>query len=124
MKGSGKEIVVIHEDETGLRLDTWLAQKYTEYTRSYWQRLIKNGNILVNNTECKGNYKVREQDSITITIPKPKELAIEPEDIPLNIVYEDNDVIIVNKPKGMVVHPSAGHDSGTLVNALLYHCRG
>lgn len=123
MKGSGKEIVVIHEDETGLRLDTWLAQKYTEYTRSYWQRLIKNGNILVNNTECKGNYKVREQDSITITIPKPKELAIEPEDIPLNIVYEDNDVIIVNKPKGMVVHPSAGHDSGTLVNALLYHCR-
>lgn len=123
MENSGKETVVIHEDETGIRLDTWLSQKYTEYTRSFWQRLIKDGNILVNHAGCKANYKVREHDIITITIPSPKEIAVEPEDIPLNIVYEDSDIIIVNKPKGMVVHPSAGHYSGTLVNALLYHCR-
>lgn len=118
-----EETCIVHEDEKGIRLDALLAGKYKEYTRSFLQKLIKNGDILVNGEASKVNYKVRGNDTLTICIPKPKEVLIEPENIPLNIVYEDSDIIIVNKPKEMVVHPSAGHVNGTLVNALLYHCR-
>lgn len=118
-----EEICVVREDEKGIRLDALLAEKYNEYTRSFLQKLIKNGDILVNGEASKVNYKVRANDTLTVCIPEPKEVSIEPENIPLNIVYEDSDIIIVNKPKEMVVHPSAGHVSGTLVNALLYHCR-
>ena len=118
-----EETCIVHEDEKGIRLDALLAEKYEEYTRSFLQKLIKNGDILVNGEASKVNYKVRVNDTLTVCIPEPKEVSIEPENIPLNIVYEDSDIIIVNKPKEMVVHPSAGHVNGTLVNALLYHCR-
>ena len=114
---------IITEAEQGKRLDAALSEHYDAYTRSYFQKLIKDGCVLVSDKTSKANYKVRTNDEIKITFPAPKEVDIKPEDIPLDIVYEDQDVLVVNKPKGMVVHISAGHESGTLVNALLFHCK-
>ena len=94
-----------------------------ELSRSYIQKLLSEGNILVNNTPVKSNYKLRLDDTISVTIPEPEDIDILPEDIPLDIVFEDEDILIVNKPKGMVVHPAAGHYTGTLVNAIIYHCK-
>lgn len=113
----------ISEELAGKRMDAILANVFTEYTRSFIQKLIKEERVKVNNQCEKANYKCKCNDVIWISIPEPKEVDIKPEPIPLNIVYEDGDVIIINKPKGMVVHPSAGHYEGTLVNALLYHCK-
>lgn len=114
----------IEKEQSGERIDKLITDMLSSgYSRSYIQKLITNGNVLVNNKNIKSNYKVSENDSIKIMIPYPEELNIMPEDIPLDIVYEDEDVILINKPKGMVVHPSAGHYNGTLVNALLYHCK-
>ena len=105
----------------GMRLDKFLSDEREDMSRSYIQQLIDAGNISVNDKKAKASYKIRKGDKITLAIPEPEELSIEPENIPLDIVYDDNDIVIINKPQGMVVHPAAGHYSGTLVNALMYH---
>ncbi len=113
----------IENEQVGLRLDRFLSEMLPEHSRSYIQTLIAEERVCVNQSKTKSNYKLKVQDTVSITIPDPVELDVVPENIPLDIIYEDSDVILVNKPKGMVVHPAAGHDSGTLVNALLYHCK-
>lgn len=118
-----KQEWAVDEADIGIRLDAVISSKLTEYTRSYVQKLIKDELVSVNQSIKKSNYKCKDGDMISVEIPPLKELDIQPEDIPLDIVYEDHDVIIVNKPKGLVVHPAAGHEGGTLVNALLYHCK-
>lgn len=118
-----KEITV-EEEFAGERIDKFLCDMLSSYSRSYIQKLIVDGMVLVNNNIIKSSYKVEAGNQLKIIIPVPKDLSIEPENIPLDIIYEDDDVILVNKPKNMVVHPSAGHYSNTLVNALLYHCAG
>jgi len=106
------------------RLDKWLSSAIPDLSRSYIQKCIKEGQAFVNGRPCKSNYRLRVDDEVTFQIPEAVEPAIEAEDIPLSILYEDEDVLVVNKPKGMVVHPAPGHYSGTLVNAVLYHCKG
>ena len=113
---------VADETSKGVRIDSFIANSVTEITRSAVQKLIENGNVLVNGKIPAKNYKLRKDDRISIRIPDPILPEAVPENIPLEIVYEDRDLLVVNKPKGMVVHPAAGHYSGTLVNALLYHC--
>ncbi len=113
----------IPTEQAGERLDKTLSSLYPDLSRSFFQKLIKEGQILVNGNPKKGNYSVNDGDILSVTIPQAQEVAILPENIPLDILYEDSDVLIVNKPKGMVVHPSAGHYSGTLVNAVMYHCK-
>lgn len=110
-----------HMDE---RVDKFLSSMLTEQSRSYLQKIIKDGSVFVNGKPVKASYRMEDGDVVTIDLPELTEPEIEAEDIPLDILYEDADLLIVNKPKGMVVHPSAGHSSGTLVNAVLYHCRG
>lgn len=107
---------------SGVRIDSYLASNIEEISRSYIQKLIDDGSVFVNGKKVKSNYKVKEKDIIKISIPEPVALDIEPEDIELDIMYEDDDVIVINKPQGMVVHPAAGNYTGTLVNALLKHC--
>lgn len=110
----------------GERLDKYLGllfeQSGSGLSRSFFQKLIKENHVAVNDVPQKANYRLRADDIITVGIPAAVETPILPEDIPLDILYEDDDVLIVNKPKGMVVHPSAGHATGTLVNAVMYHC--
>lgn len=106
-----------------IRIDKYINDQIPELSRSHIQLLIKEGNVLVNGKSCKPNYKCKNDDSIDIKYSEPKELNVIPENIPLDIVYEDNSIIVINKPKNVVVHPAAGHESGTLVNALLYHCK-
>ncbi|MGN0153764.1 MAG: RluA family pseudouridine synthase [Lachnospiraceae bacterium] len=105
------------------RIDKYINEQIPEFSRSYIQQLIREHNVLVNGQICKANYKCKLNDLIHIKYEEPKELDVVAENIPLDIVYEDNSIIIVNKPKNMVVHPAAGHETGTLVNALLYHCK-
>lgn len=112
----------ITENEDGERIDKCLAALTDSLSRSYIQRLIKDEAVRVNGCPVKGNYRVKQEDQLEFELPEAVEPDIEPEDIPLDILYEDKDVIVVNKPKGMVVHPAAGHYSGTLVNALMFHC--
>ena len=107
----------------GMRLDKALAIMLPDTSRSMIQHKLKEGRILVNASPQKASYRLSEGDRLEITYEPPKETEILPENIPLDILYEDQDLLIVNKPKGMVVHPAAGHDSGTLVNAILYHCK-
>ncbi len=109
------------EDEE--RIDKYLATYYPSITRSLIQNYIKDGNVKVNGKNIKCNYILKDEDNIEITFPDVSSSVIEEENIPLDIVYEDNDVIVVNKPTGMVVHPAVGNKNGTLVNALLYHCK-
>ncbi len=111
------------EDEIGKRIDVYIAEYKEELSRSRVQKLIENGLVTVNGKAVKSNYKLRKGDILEVEIPDPEPLEIEAEDIPLDIIYEDKDVVIVNKPQGMVVHPAPGHYSGTLVNALVYHCK-
>lgn len=106
------------------RIDRYLAEHIKTFSRTYLQKLIQQEYVLVNGRIVKRSYMVEPGDQIILFIPKQEELIFEPEKIPLDILYEDEDVLVVNKPKGMVVHPGAGHQSGTLVNALLYHCKG
>ncbi len=112
------------EGKAGLRIDRYLAEELPELSRSYLQKVIKEGGVCLGGRPLKANYKVNPGDVIELALPPAVETEVEPEDLPLDILYEDSDLIFVNKPKGMVVHPSAGHASGTLVNGLLYHCRG
>lgn len=113
----------ISSDEKAIRIDKFLSSKFEDKSRSFIQGLIENEGVLVNDKKIKSNYKLKENDKIEIKMPEVKELEVEAENIPLNIIYEDKDVIVVNKPKGMVVHPAPGNYTGTLVNALLYHCK-
>lgn len=111
-------------EEDGLRLDQYIAGRCMDLSRSYIQKLIKESRVTINkNIQTKTKTAVQESDLVNVSLPDPKELEIKPQDIPLDILYEDNDVLVVNKPKGMVVHPAPGHYEDTLVNAVLYHCR-
>lgn len=110
--------------ESGERIDKYLNETMADFSRSYLQKLIKNGHVRVGEVQVKPNYRLNAEDEIRVEIPDDVVLSIEPENIPLDILYEDQDLLVINKPKGMVVHPAAGHYSGTLVNALLYHCAG
>lgn len=112
----------ITENEDGERIDKCLATLIDSLSRSYIQRLIKDDAVRVNGSPVKGSYRVKQEDQLEFELPEAVEPDIEPENIPLDILYEDKDVIVVNKQKGMVVHPAAGHYSGTLVNALMFHC--
>lgn len=113
----------VSAEDNGLRIDKYLSDHMEEMSRSYLQKLLKSQDVMVNEKTVKANYKVASGDVISVSVPEPEAVDIKPEDIPLDILYEDQDLIVVNKPKGMVVHPSAGHYSHTLVNALMFHCR-
>lgn len=113
----------VEAEQEGERLDKFLSIIYPEFSRAFFQKLIKSKQVSVNETPQKASYCVKIDDIVTVEIPDAVETTIEPENIPLDILYEDDDVLIVNKPKGMVVHPSAGHYFGTLVNAIMYHCK-
>ncbi|MHB9924448.1 RluA family pseudouridine synthase [Clostridium botulinum] len=113
----------VEKEFDNVRLDLYLSKIFEDKSRSYLQGIIDEGNVLVNNKKKKRNYKLKVGDNIEVNIPEPKLLEIEPEDIKLDIIYEDKDVIVVNKPQEMVVHPAPGVYSGTLVNALLNHCK-
>lgn len=112
------------EDGSGLRIDRYLSDNLQELSRSYLQKLLKDGGIRVNGKAVKSNYKVCDGDLIVLEIPEAVEPDIEAESMNLEILYEDADILLVNKPKGMVVHPAAGHYTGTLVNGLMAHCKG
>ena len=119
-----KQEIYVGPQEGGLRIDKYLAETAGQLSRSYIQKLLKEGRILVNGKPVKASYVVEEEDILSMDIPEAVEPEIEPEPMDLDILYEDQDVILINKPKGMVVHPAAGHYSHTLVNGLMYHCRG
>jgi len=107
----------------GERIDKFVAERMNDVSRTQAQELIDGEHILVDGRKVKANYKVKEGEVITLALPDPVEVTLEPENLPLDVRYEDADVIVVNKARGMVVHPAAGHYTGTLVNALLYHCK-
>ncbi len=117
-----REILIITENEAGQRADVALAGML-ELTRSNMQKLLDEGRAVKGSKVIKSNYKLKLGDEIIVTLPEPQPLDVQPENIPLDIIYEDEDVVVVNKARGMVVHPAAGNYSGTLVNALLYHCK-
>lgn len=111
--------------DAGKRMDVFLSEQIPDRSRSYIRKLIEDGNVFSGSgAVTKAGQKMKERQQVKVLLPEPEELKVEPEDIPLDILYEDDDLIVVNKPKGMVVHPAAGHYTGTLVNALLYHCGG
>lgn len=114
---------VTEDCDKSLRIDKFLSEEMEEYSRSFLQKLLKEGLVTVNGKAVKPNYKLSSGEEIIVRVREPEEVNIEPENIPLDILYEDNDVLIVNKPKDMVVHPAAGHYSGTLVNGIMYHCK-
>lgn len=116
-------IITVNDEYTGQRIDKLISALYDSMSRSAIQKILDEGNVTVNGIIVTKNYKVRLNDKISVVIPKPKELQVTAENIPLDIRYEDDDLLVVNKPKGMVVHPAAGNYDGTLVNALLYHCK-
>lgn len=117
-----REFLVLEEDE-GDRLDVYLASELGDMSRSYIQKIIKDKKVSVNSKVEKAKYLVKEDDKIKLEIPSPKLLEVTPQDIPIDIVYEDSDVLIINKPQDMVVHPAPGNYDNTLVNAILYHCK-
>lgn len=117
-----QKLLITNSDYIGLRLDKVLASELKDRSREFIMRLIDEGEVLVNDKKVKNSYRVKENDEITINIPEAKNLDATPQDIPLDIVYEDDDIIVINKPRDLVVHPSNGHEDGTLVNALLAHC--
>ena len=118
-----KTLFKVDEKSEGTRIDKYLSDMLEEKSRSFIQELIKKEKVVVNNKIPKSNYKVKAFDNIELEVPEPEILKVDAEDIPLNILYEDNDVIVVNKEQGMVVHPAPGNYNGTLVNALLFHCK-
>lgn len=117
-----QERIIITENEAGMRADVALAQ-LLEITRSNMQKLLEEGRAVRGQKVIKSNYRVKAGEEILVKLPDPQPLDVQPEDIPLDIIYEDDDVVVVNKARGMVVHPAAGNYNGTLVNALLYHCK-
>ena len=119
---SETKFIAVAEDEAGMRIDKLLSSRIGGMTRSHIQKLIDDGRVTVSDKAVKANYKVKCGDAISITIPEPTKIDVRPEDIPLDIVYEDRYMLVVNKPQGMVVHPAPGSYDKTLVNALLHHC--
>lgn len=117
------EMFIANELDINKRLDLFLSEKFEQMSRSYVQGLIENESVTVNNKVKKSNYKLKFGDEISVEVPTPVELQVEGENIPIDTIYEDSDVIVVNKPQDMVVHPAPGNYTGTLVNALLYHCK-
>jgi len=118
-----KDVWLVDETAIGKRLDLFLVSKKTQFSRAHIQKWIEGGAVFVNGKIAKAKDKLCVGDTVEIFIPKAQELTISPEPIPLDIIYEDSDIIVINKARGMVVHPAAGISSGTLVNALLYHCK-
>ena len=116
------ETIVIFAEESGDRVDALLARHIEELSRSAAQRLLDAGRVLLNGAPVKKNYKCAAGDAFVVTLPAAEDVPLVPQEIPLDVVFEDNDVIVVNKPRGLVVHPAPGHPDGTLVNALLWHC--
>jgi len=114
---------IIESDQVGERIDKFLTEQVDEWSRTQVQAWIKEGQVTVNGNVIKANYKINNEDEVVLKIPPQRELEIEAENIPIDIVYQDQDVVVVNKPRGMVVHPAPGHYGRTLVNALLYHVR-
>ena len=111
-------------EEGGTRIDSWVAGQLSDISRSYVRKLIDDGMVVVNGKVEKANYKLKAGDKVEIKIPEAEEAEIVPQDIPLDILYEEEDILVVNKEKGMVVHPAVGNYSDTLVNAIMYHCKG
>ena len=121
------ELIYIVDDlseNEQMRADKWISLKNEDITRSMLQKLIESGNVTVNRKVISKSFKLKNNDEVVILIPEPEGLDVKSENLPIEIVYEDDDLLVVNKPKGMVVHPAAGNYDGTLVNALLYHCKG
>lgn len=114
--------IVVDENYVNCRIDKFLSDNIDDYSRSYLQKLIKDNYVKVNNKKVKSNYKLSIEDNVEVIIPEPEEIEVVPQNIELDIVYEDKDFIIVNKPQGLVVHPAPGNYDKTLVNAILYHC--
>ena len=114
---------MITQEEQGKRIDAILAERFPQFSRSYIKKMILNGDITVQDKNISPSYKTKLNDELQIIVPEPVDLDIKPEKMDLDIVYEDDDIILINKPKGVVVHPSCGHDSGTIVNGLLWHCK-
>ena len=118
-----ERILEVTPDFDGKRIDQCLAASFSDCSRSFLQKLLKDGKVSINGKTQKASSKVAAGDAVLVLLPEPEKLNVEPENIPLDILYEDDDLLVVNKPKGMVVHPAPGHYTGTLVNALMYHCR-
>ncbi len=118
----GTETLILTADQAGERVDVFLSRSIENMTRSAAAKLLEEGAVLLQGKPVKKNYKMSVGDQLEVTLPEPEPVEAVPQNIPLDVVYEDEDVIVVNKPVGMVVHPAAGHPDGTLVNALLYHC--
>lgn len=116
-------VLTVQPEDESVRIDKYLSAQMETLSRSYLQKLLKEGQVFVNGAAVKPNYKVARKDEIRVSLPKEQGPEIEAENIPLDILYEDMDLLVVNKPKNMVVHPAAGHYEHTLVNALMYHCR-
>ena len=116
------ELITVTAQESGDRVDALLACSIEGLTRSAAQRLIDDGCVLLRGKPVKKNYKCTAGDEFAVSMPEPEDIELKPQDIPLDVVFEDDDVIVVNKPRGMVVHPAPGHPDGTLVNALMFHC--
>lgn len=116
-------LFTVSENDLGMRLDKYLAEQMPDMTRSFLQKLIKDGQVTVDGRAAKANQKLKAAQTVEVSVPPARETDILPEKIDLDILYEDQDILIINKPKGMVVHPAAGHFSGTLVNAVMYHCK-
>ena len=111
-----------NKEDAGKRIDAWLAANLEDMTRSAVQRLLEEGQVVCDGKQLAKNYKLNGSETLEVSLPDPEPVDVVPQDIPLDVVYEDGDVIVVNKPKGLVVHPAPGHPDGTLVNALLHHC--
>jgi 23S rRNA pseudouridine1911/1915/1917 synthase len=118
------DIIELTADSAEKRIDAWLPEKLGKYSRSYIQKLIEDGSVTVNGRTVRTNYRLKAGDNVRLVVPPPEKLDVCAEDIDLDILYEDKDLIVINKPRGMVVHPAAGNYSGTLVNALMEHCKG
>ena len=115
--------LIVTAEDKDIRIDKYISSKLENISRANIQRMIENGDILVNSKVVRTSYKVQKNDNIEITMEEPKEAHLTPENIPLDIVYEDNDILVVNKQKGLVVHPGNGNPNGTLVNAVMAHCK-
>ena len=117
-----KRILQANKEDAGQRIDTWVCARVEDLTRSAVQRLLEQGRITLSGRPLNKNYRLTGEEVLELDLPQPEAVDIVPQDIPLDVVYEDDDVIVINKPVGMVVHPAPGHPDGTLVNALLHHC--
>ena len=122
--GQRRVLIEAEEDMEGERIDKLLAVLLPEHSRSYLQKLIADGSVLVDEKVVKPSYKISFGENIEVILPPAAQLSVQPQDIPLEILYEDEDVLVINKPKGMVVHPAPGHMTDTVVNAVLFHCKG